>query len=176
MECRYWYMWMWTVTVSVGEHELGGPAERGVVSSWLHGGNRLGASRERCGQQLNAWWQQAGPSRERCGQQLNAWWQQAGGQHRLSLWHCTDLAACWLLIIAGWKLFWLCCQLEVCAVMVRGVVNTDFKTLLWFCCQLEVWWVMDADLSTLILVLLPVRGVGRDGFWPQYSVFGSSAG
>ena len=33
----------------------------------------------------------------------------------------------------------------------------------WFCCQLEVWGEMDADLSTLILVLLPVRGVGRDG-------------
>ena len=33
----------------------------------------------------------------------------------------------------------------------------------WFCCQLEVWGVMDADLSTLFLVLLPVRGVMSDG-------------
>ena len=44
-----------------------GPAERGVVSSLTHGGNRLGASRERCGQQFNAWWQQAG------GQQREVW-------------------------------------------------------------------------------------------------------
>ena len=33
----------------------------------MHGGNRLGASRERCGQQLNAWWQQA------WGQQKEVW-------------------------------------------------------------------------------------------------------